>query len=96
MKKQKIEFILKKGEFMKLSLKLNGKDKKWKWSAADCKQIWDTLDIYKDNRTSKKNSRKCKRRIIKTQQRKENSPGIKINIPLNSNKNCKHQLLDIS
>lgn len=28
MKKQKIEFILKKGEFMKLSLKLNGKDKK--------------------------------------------------------------------
>lgn len=39
---------------------------------------------------------KCKRRIIKRQQRKENSPGVKVNIPLNSNKNCKHQLLDIS
>ena len=54
MQKQKIEFILKKGEFMKLSLKLNGKYKKWNWSVADCKQIWDTLDIYTDNRTSKK------------------------------------------
>lgn len=61
MKKQKIEFILKKGEFVKLSLKLWQREE-MKMISADCKQIWDTLDMYTDNKASKKNSRKMQKK----------------------------------